>query len=86
MPPQKVLLAQNKLVDEEICPGYDSTKFYLANSGELLANRYQILFKVGWGSSSTVWLARDMRGYYYFHHPTCVYIMNPETNRNLKAL
>jgi hypothetical protein len=33
--------------------------FYPAKPGEVLADRYQILVKVGWGVSSTVWLARD---------------------------
>jgi hypothetical protein len=51
------------LIDEENIPGYESTKFYPANPGEVIANRYQLLFKVGWGAYSTVWFARDMRGY-----------------------
>jgi hypothetical protein len=50
------LLRQDERVDEEICPGYDSKRFYPAKPGEILANRYQILVKVGWGVSSTVWL------------------------------
>ncbi|KAL2786919.1 hypothetical protein BJX66DRAFT_311954 [Aspergillus keveii] len=57
-----LLLRQDERVDEEICPGYDSKRLYPARPGEVLANRYQILVKVGWGVSSTVWLARDMRG------------------------
>lgn len=48
------------LVDEEICPVYNSKYFYPAKPGEVLADRYQILVKVGWGVSSTVWLARDL--------------------------
>ncbi|CAG8137742.1 unnamed protein product [Penicillium salamii] len=51
------------LVDEEISPVYDSRYFYAAKAGELLADRYQILVKVGWGVSSTVWLARDLQGH-----------------------
>jgi hypothetical protein len=62
--PPGLLLRQDERVEEEICPGYDSKRFYPARPGEVLANRYQILVKVGWGVSSTVWLARDMRGYY----------------------
>jgi hypothetical protein len=50
------------LVDEEILPAYDSKYFYPAKPGEVLADRYQTLFKVGWGVSSTVWLARDLKG------------------------
>ncbi|RHZ60663.1 hypothetical protein CDV55_105267 [Aspergillus turcosus] len=65
-PPPGPLLPQDEPVDEEICPGYNSKKFYPAKPGEVLADRYQVLVKVGWGVSSTVWFARDMRGYYYF--------------------
>ncbi|KAE8154687.1 kinase-like domain-containing protein [Aspergillus avenaceus] len=57
------LLPVTELVDEEICPYYDSKKFYPAKPGEVLDGRYQVLFKVGWGVSSTTWLARDMRGH-----------------------
>ena len=49
-------------VDEEISPAYDSKHFYPAQPGEVLADRYQPLVKVGWGGSSTVWLARDLQG------------------------
>lgn len=73
IPPPGPLLPQNVSVDEEICPGYDSKKFYPASAGEVLANRYQILVKVGWGVSSTVWLARDMRGYCCLH---CTYALS----------
>ncbi|KMK60538.1 protein kinase, putative [Aspergillus fumigatus Z5] len=51
------------LVDEEISPVYDSKYFYPAKPGEVLADRYQTLVKVGWGVSSTVWLARDLQGH-----------------------
>jgi hypothetical protein len=51
------------LVDEEISPVYDSKYFYPARPGEVLVDRYQTLVKVGWGVSSTVWLARDLQGY-----------------------
>ncbi|KAI3005997.1 hypothetical protein CBS147346_4024 [Aspergillus niger] len=49
------------LVDEEISPVYDSKYFYPAKPGEVLGDRYQTLVKVGWGVSSTVWLACDLQ-------------------------
>lgn len=61
-PPPGPLLPQEELVDEEIRPGYNSTHFYPLKPGDVLANRYQALVKVGWGCSSTVWFARDLRG------------------------
>ncbi|PYI04873.1 protein kinase, partial [Aspergillus sclerotiicarbonarius CBS 121057] len=47
-------------IDEEICPNYNPANFYPANPGDLLAKRFQLLTKIGWGSQSTVWLARDI--------------------------
>ncbi|EGC45498.1 protein kinase [Histoplasma capsulatum var. duboisii H88] len=61
--PTSQRLPQNEPVDEEICPGYNSKKFYPARPGDVLNDHYQILVKVGWGVSSTTWFARDMRGH-----------------------
>lgn len=62
MPSPGPPLPPDILVDEEILPLYDSKHFYPAKPGEVLATRYQTLVKVGWGMSSTVWLARDLTG------------------------
>lgn len=48
-------------VDEENIPGYKPEIFYPANPGDVLNCRYELKAKIGWGSSSTVWLARDTR-------------------------
>ncbi|GIK04877.1 hypothetical protein Aspvir_008975 [Aspergillus viridinutans] len=53
-------IPQQELVDEEVCPNYNSASFYPAKPGEVLANKFQLLVKIGWGSQSTVWLARDI--------------------------
>ncbi|KAL4923708.1 putative protein kinase [Aspergillus undulatus] len=53
-------LPATEQVDEEIIPGYKSKDFYPAKPGEVLADRYQTIVKVGWGGSSTVWFARDL--------------------------
>ncbi|KAJ9129998.1 Kinase domain-containing protein [Pleurostoma richardsiae] len=57
-PPESI--STDVLVDEETVPGYDWKAFYPAHPGELLDNRYELKTKVGWGSSSTVWLAGDI--------------------------
>ncbi|KAJ5697170.1 hypothetical protein N7488_010854 [Penicillium malachiteum] len=62
MPPPGPSLPSSIPVDEEISPVYNSKWFYPARPGEVLANRYHPLVKVGWGVSSTVWLARDLEG------------------------
>ncbi|KAK0110001.1 hypothetical protein ONS95_002664 [Cadophora gregata] len=48
-------------VNEENVPGYRPEFFYPANPGDVLNFRYELKAKIGWGSSSTVWLARDIR-------------------------
>ncbi|PGH15528.1 CMGC/SRPK protein kinase [Helicocarpus griseus UAMH5409] len=57
------LIPQDETVDEEACPGYNPKVFYPAKPGEVLANRYQTLVKVGWGGESTTWFARNLQGY-----------------------
>lgn len=52
-------IPQHELVDEECVPAYSPCNYYPAKPGEILARHYQLLVKVGWGSRSTVWLARD---------------------------
>ncbi|KAJ5983865.1 hypothetical protein N7481_005964 [Penicillium waksmanii] len=48
------------LVEEENSPFYKTSYFYPARIGELLNGRYQIATKLGHGSRSNVWLARDL--------------------------
>jgi hypothetical protein len=36
-------------------------KYYPVALGQVVNDRYQIVSKLGWGVSSTVWLARDLR-------------------------
>lgn len=39
---------------------YSQGLYYPLRIGELLANRYRIQHKLGWGGFSTVWMAHDM--------------------------
>jgi hypothetical protein len=50
-------------IEEERIPGYDPKRFLPVNPGDLLNNRYKIVVKVGWGTTSTVWLAQDTQRY-----------------------
>ncbi|KAL3429875.1 kinase-like domain-containing protein [Aspergillus tetrazonus] len=52
---------QHELIDEEACPGYNPKHVYPAKPGEILANHYQLLVKIGWGTRSTIWLAKDIK-------------------------
>ena len=56
------LLDKNIPVEEEKTPYYDPKRFYPARIGEIVGTRYQLATKLGYGTSSTVWLARDLHG------------------------
>ncbi|TKA70545.1 hypothetical protein B0A49_05806, partial [Cryomyces minteri] len=45
---------------EELVPGYNARDFYPVNPGQVFHDRYETTAKLGCGSSSTVWLARDL--------------------------
>jgi hypothetical protein len=60
-PVQPVTLPSNIPIEEELVPGYDPRNFYQVNPGEVFTNRYKMTAKLGYGSCSTVWLARDLQ-------------------------
>ncbi|KAI0117968.1 serine threonine protein kinase, CMGC group [Nemania sp. FL0031] len=47
-------------VEEETLPDYHPSRYYPTHIGEVLRGRYQVVGKLGFGTSSTVWLARDL--------------------------
>ncbi|KAJ4004822.1 hypothetical protein NW766_011556 [Fusarium irregulare] len=48
------------VIEEEESPRYYPERFYPITTGQVLNGRYQVAVKLGCGSSSTVWLARDL--------------------------
>ncbi|KAK7227924.1 hypothetical protein V2G26_000094 [Clonostachys chloroleuca] len=46
-------------------PEYKPEHFYPVRLGEVFHDRFQIMTKLGFGSSSTIWLARDLRDHQY---------------------
>ncbi|PYI29996.1 kinase-like protein [Aspergillus indologenus CBS 114.80] len=46
--------------EEETLPGYRKERYYPVRIGEVFQSRYQVVTKLGFGSSSTVWLCRDL--------------------------
>lgn len=53
-------LDASQLLEEEKTPYYSPKNFYPAIIGQVLNDRYQLATKLGYGSGSTVWLARDV--------------------------
>ena len=48
------------ILDEEWFGHFKQGQYYPANIGDLICSRYQIIGKLGFGVTSTVWLARDL--------------------------
>ena len=46
--------------EEEKVPDYHAERFYPVRLGEIYNERYQVLAKLGFGTTSTVWLSRDL--------------------------
>lgn len=53
-------LPVDEMVEEELLPGYRASRYYPVRISEVLQDRDQIVGKLGFGASSTVWLARDL--------------------------
>lgn len=47
-------------IDEETLSDYVASQYHPTRIGEVIKERYQVVNKLGFGSTSTAWLARDM--------------------------
>ena len=52
-------------IEEQTLPRYCPQHYYPVQLGETFNNRYQVVAKLGYGASSTVWLARDIQTYVF---------------------
>lgn len=50
----------SEVLDEERFEQFRQGQYYPANIGDVLGSKYQIVGKLGFGTTSTVWLARDL--------------------------
>jgi serine/threonine protein kinase len=48
-------------IEEERLPCYKHGEYYPMRIGEVIQGRYQVVAKLGYGTTSTVWLSRDLR-------------------------
>ncbi|OCL14839.1 CMGC protein kinase [Glonium stellatum] len=54
------ILPSDELLEEEHAHWYKPEEFYQVNPGDVFNDRYQAITKLGWGMTSTIWLARDL--------------------------
>ncbi|KXG48603.1 uncharacterized protein PGRI_024730 [Penicillium griseofulvum] len=59
------IIKQSQILEEERFEEFKKGHYYPANIGEVLGSKYQVLGKLGFGTTSTVWLARDLEGCQY---------------------
>lgn len=50
-----------RMIEEETLPTYSPARYYPVRLGQIFQDRYQVVGKVGYGGSSTVWLAREFQ-------------------------
>jgi hypothetical protein len=50
----------SEVLDEERFEQFKQGQYYPANIGDIFTCKYQIIGKLGFGVTSTVWLARDL--------------------------
>ena len=55
-----VLPAGDFLEEEQFAYEEIPDRYYPTHLGDIFHNRYQILLKLGYGTTSTVWLAQDL--------------------------
>lgn len=55
--PNFIRIPASQKIEEETIPDYVAARYYPTRIGETVKGRYQVVGKLGFGSSSTVWLA-----------------------------
>ncbi|EER39562.1 protein kinase [Histoplasma capsulatum var. duboisii H88] len=64
--------SSKELVEEESIPSYKAEQFYPVHIGQVFESRYQVVSKLGFGTSSTVWLCRDLKEHRYLALKVCI--------------
>lgn len=55
------IVRDSVLLEEEHLDKFKARQYYPANIGDIYDEKYQVLGKLGFGSTSTVWLARNLQ-------------------------
>lgn len=54
------ILSPQEKIEEETVPAYCANRFLPVQLGEVLNSKYQVVAKLGFGTSSTIWLCRNL--------------------------
>ena len=55
------IIPASETVGEEHWPWYTPQSFYPVCTGDVLHSKYQVLYKLGYGTTSTIWICRDLQ-------------------------
>ena len=55
------IISASETVEEERWPWYTPQSFYPVRIGDVLHSKYQVLYKLGYGTTSTIWMCLDLR-------------------------
>lgn len=53
--------AMKYAIEEQTLPRFQQKQYCPVEPGQVLARRYQVITKLGYGAYSTVWLTRDQK-------------------------
>ncbi|KAE8138748.1 kinase-like domain-containing protein [Aspergillus pseudotamarii] len=77
------LLDASPKFEEETLPTYSPENYYPVEQGEVFNERYQVLAKLGYGVTSTVWFARDLAESTYV--ALKIYVLGQEREHELNV-
>jgi len=55
------VVASDECLEEESNERFKTERYYPIKIGDIFVSKYQVVGKLGWGVTSTVWLARDLQ-------------------------
>jgi hypothetical protein len=55
------IIPASETIEEERWPWYTPQSFYPVRIGDVLYSKYQVLYKLGYGTTSTIWMCRNLR-------------------------
>lgn len=55
------VISEHEKVEEENVPNYKAERYYPVQIGDVFESRYGVVAKLGFGTTSTVWLSRDFK-------------------------
>ncbi|EGE01731.1 CMGC/CLK protein kinase [Trichophyton equinum CBS 127.97] len=73
-----VKLDSSQKIEEEELPQYIAEDFYPVYIGDVLASKYLVVAKLGFGSTSTIWLCRDVQSHQYYTLKVCTRGRRPD--------